>query len=214
MSSFRNIPAELKKPQQWVLWRLEKRNGKTTKVPYDPAKLKRRASSTDSRTWGTFDQAVAAFDNTPSTGVGFVFSADDPYVGVDLDGCRDPETGRIEPWAEAIRDELKSYTEVSPSGRGLHIILKGTLPPGRRKKGAIEMYDSGRFFTMTGEILSGSTERIAERSGVLTDLHTNTFGEANRNQERHSPGVPQEFSDEELAFLSRPADPCWMAVMA
>lgn len=148
-----NIPEELRERRQWVVWRREPRGEKVTKVPYC-ARTGGPASSTDPKTWATFAKALSAsrrFD-----GVGFVFTAQDPYVGVDLDECRDPETGAVAPWAQEIVDRLHSYTEVTPSGAGVHIICRGALPPGRRKAGQVEMYDSGRFFTMTGDLLTDS----------------------------------------------------------
>lgn len=157
LTELTSIPEELRALKGWVCWRLEVRDGKPTKVPYDP-NSGRKASVSDPATWGWFSDAIIAWGETIGkpggmTGMGFVFSASDPYCGIDLDGCRDPETGAIQPWAvEAIR-KLDGYTEISPSGSGIHIIVKGALPPGRRRKGAIEMYDSGRFFCMTGRLL-------------------------------------------------------------
>jgi putative DNA primase/helicase len=146
------IPAELRARPQWVAWKAEVRDGKPTKVPYDP-RTGAKAATDDPRTWASFDVAVRALEIGRYDGVGYVFAADDPYVGVDLDKCRDPETGAVEPWALEIVRRLNSYVEISPSGRGLHIIVRGKLPPGRRRKGPIEMYDSGRYFTMTGNRL-------------------------------------------------------------
>jgi putative DNA primase/helicase len=118
-------------------------------------------------------------------GVGFVFTSGDPYVGVDLDGCRDPGTGEIEEWARRIIGALDSYSEVSPSGSGVHIIGKGTLPPGGRKRGSFECYDSGRFFTVTGEHLDGTPHEIKERGEVLRRLHRRVFGEAEQKSNEH-----------------------------
>ena len=118
-------------------------------------------------------------------GIGFVFTADDPYYGIDLDGCRDPETGEIEKWAKKMIKALDSYSEVSPSGSGVHIIGKGTLPPGGRKRGSFECYDSGRFFTVTGEHLDGTPHEIKERSEVLRRLHRRVFGEAEQKSNEH-----------------------------
>lgn len=146
------IPAELLDLPQWVTWRMELADGKPTKVPYSPA-TGHKASTTDPGTWGSYEQAVWAAASRGHAGVGFVFSADDPYVGVDLDHCRDPDTGAVEAWALEIVRRLDSYTEVSQSGTGLHIIVRGELPPRGRKKGPIEMYMSGRFFCMTGRVL-------------------------------------------------------------
>jgi putative DNA primase/helicase len=157
-----NVPQELTERPQWVCWRLEERQGKLTKVPYTPDGS--RASSTNLKTWSTFDEAMNAYELAGYDGVGFVFSSGDPYVGIDLDKCRDPETGEIAPWAQKIIDRVcEGYSEVSPSGTGVHIIVEGVVRDGGRSRrkvhldgkvvGEIEMYSRGRFFTITGEVL-------------------------------------------------------------
>jgi primase-polymerase (primpol)-like protein len=103
-------------------------------------------------TWGTFDEVAAVLDKYD--GVGFVFCSADPYVGIDLDGCRDPETSEIKAWALEIIQGLVSYAEVSPSGTGVHVIAKAKVPTNVRS-GKVEMYSSERFFTMTGQVLGG-----------------------------------------------------------
>jgi putative DNA primase/helicase len=109
------IPLELRQRPQWVLWKYENRNGKPTKVPYavngDYAKVN------EPSTWATFDEALAT-----GQGVGFVFTPEDPYTGIDLDHVRDPETGLVSPEAWDIVRALDSYTEWSVSGTGLHIL--------------------------------------------------------------------------------------------
>jgi primase-polymerase (primpol)-like protein len=109
-------------------------------------------------------------------GVGFMFHPDDGLAGADLDGCRDPETGRIESWALEIVEELDSYTEASPTGTGLKMFVRGELPPGRRRKGPIEMYDRGRFFTTTGHRLADVPATVNDRQEELTQLHRRVFG--------------------------------------
>jgi primase-polymerase (primpol)-like protein len=150
-----NIPKELTERPQWVCWRYEARGGKKSKVPYTPGTL-RRASSTDLMTWRTFSEALAAYERAepPYDGVGFVFSSADPFAGIDLDGCRDPESGVIEPWADKIiADASEGYVEVSPSGTGVHIIVEGRVRDGGIRRGPIEMYSRDRFFTITGVVL-------------------------------------------------------------
>jgi putative DNA primase/helicase len=144
------IPEELKARPQWVNWRLEKRNGDYTKVPYSSS-TGAMASSTDLLTWSTFNEVLAAYQTRHYDGIGFMFSSGDPYCGVDLDGCRNPETGDVDAWAKEIVDALDGYAEVSPSGRGVHVIVRGTTP--NRRRGNIEVYSSKRFFTMTGRVL-------------------------------------------------------------
>ena len=145
-----NIPKAMKSYCHWVCWRLEERDGEPTKVPYDPA-TGRRASSTDSRTWRSFEEAIAALGVGGYDGLGFMFSSGDPFTGIDLDECRDPETGKLEPWAATIVAEAGGYAEASPSGTGVHIIVRGKGP--NKKRGRVECYSERRFFTMTGRAL-------------------------------------------------------------
>jgi putative DNA primase/helicase len=132
-----NIPGQLTERPQWVCWRLETRDGKPTKVPYTPG-TERRASSTDLMTWRTFDQALAAYEagEPPYDGIGFVFCSADPFVGVDLDDCRDPESGAVAEWAQRIISRVEEgYIEASPSGTGVHVIVEGTAAvAGRRRR--------------------------------------------------------------------------------
>jgi putative DNA primase/helicase len=145
-----NISEELRRRPQWVVWKLEKRNDKPTKVPYI-AQGVGRASSTDLMTWCTFDEAIQALKTGRYSGIGFVFCSADPFVGVDLDGCRDPETGSIEEWAQKIIDSFEDVVllEASPSGCGVHLITRGTCKDGINTK-SVEVYGQDRFFTVTG----------------------------------------------------------------
>ena len=169
------IPAELRGLPQWVVWRWEKRDGRWSKPPRQATNPSRYAKSTDPGTWGTADQALAAYwrksnRHRDADGVGFVLSPDDPYAGIDLDHVRDPDTGKIEPWALDIVRNLDSYSEVSPSGTGLRIMARGGLPDGGRKRGRIEAYDSGRYLTLTGHALPGF-DVIGDRTGELAAFH-------------------------------------------
>jgi putative DNA primase/helicase len=160
-----NIPEQLTERTQWVCWRLEERKGELTKVPYTPG-TRSRASSTDLMTWRTFKEAFAAYEaGEPMKydGIGFVFCSADPFVGIDLDNCRDPERGEVTPWARKIIDRVQDgYVEASPSGTGVHIIVEGTVRDGKTRRdvhvqgevvGRVEMYGRGKFFTTTGETL-------------------------------------------------------------
>jgi len=143
-----NIPEELKLLDQWVCWRFElNKDGKKTKVPYHPSGFKADCSKPNS--WTSFDQAWAGYQSGKYDGIGFEFSHDDPFAGVDLDHCINND-GSLEAWAISIVERLNSYTEKSPSGTGLHIFIKAKLPPGGRKKGYFECYESGRYLTVTG----------------------------------------------------------------
>jgi putative DNA primase/helicase len=169
-----SIPAELVALRQWVAWRPERRGEKTTKIPIAPS-TGHKASTTDAATWGTFGEAMERAAQLDGGGVGFVFTEADGFAGIDLDGCIDPIAGTIAEDALAIVREADSYTERSPSGSGLHIILRGALPPGRSRAGRVEMYDRGRFFTMTGHHLDSTPDAPQERQGALAALHARIF---------------------------------------
>ena len=148
------VPAELKRRHQWVNWKYAWSGKKWTKHPYNP-RSGRKASSTDLMTWSTLDEVLDAYHGGRYDGVGFVFSSADPYVGVDLDGCADPDTGEIALWALQVIEGLGAYTEFSPSGTGVHIIARGKLSRSGRR-GPIEMYSQERFFTVTGNLAGGT----------------------------------------------------------
>ncbi len=145
------IPDYFKIRPQFVGWNAKpKSNGKLDKVPMI-AGTTRNASSTDLLTWRPFEEAYAAYEDGKHDGVGFVFCSGDPFVGVDLDKCRNPETGDIELWAREILESFEApiHVEVSPSGTGIHIITQGVCKDGVNTK-RVEVYGQDRFFTMTG----------------------------------------------------------------
>src|SRR5713101_3670524 len=148
------VPDDLRELDQWVVWRYETRNGRPTKVPYQVTG--ELASSTNASTWTFFESAMECWHRFPRRhdGIGFVFSATDPYCGIDLDNCLDDQSNP-KTWAGPILGGFfDSYMEDSPSGRGVKIWVRAKLPgPGRSKKErgeGIEIYDSGRYFTVTG----------------------------------------------------------------
>ena len=147
-----NLPAELVPLKQWVAWRAEYRPDQSkpwTKVPMATNKPHTRASSTRNYGWGTALGAKIECERRTLDGVGFVLTLADPYVAIDLDKCVTGDA--VEPWASEIVTRFASYTEISPSGTGIRIIGRGTLPGGKgRKCGPVEAYTTGRFVTMTG----------------------------------------------------------------
>jgi putative DNA primase/helicase len=145
-----SIPEELRTRPQWVVWKAV--GEKPDKVPHS-ARTGRRASSTDLLTWSTFQESLQAYENGDYAGLGFVFSSADPYTGIDLDDCVDAD-GEIAGWALAIVRYFDSYTELSATGSGLHIIVRGEVP--NRRKGDVEVYSSKRFFTVSGHIVEVS----------------------------------------------------------
>jgi putative DNA primase/helicase len=145
-----SIPEELRVRPQWVVWKAV--GDKLDKVPHS-ARTGRKASNTDLLTWGTFEEALQAYENGDYAGLGFVFSSADPYTGIDLDDCVDAD-GEIAGWALEIVRYFDSYTELSATGSGLHIIVRGNVP--NRRKGEVEVYSSKRFFTVTGHVVEVS----------------------------------------------------------
>ncbi len=168
------IPDELKVLPQWVRWRWdwdEKRKA-WTKKPIHPSR-NRLASTTNPTTWGTFKDALEGVGRYGTDGIGFVFTADDPYCGVDLDSCRNPERGEVAAAAKSIVRSINSYTEASPTGTGLHTIAKAALPNGVGKKGEwLEIYDRGRYFAFTGAAIEmfGIQERQIEVERLLAEF--------------------------------------------
>lgn len=159
MVEVENIPDALKERPQWVVWRLERRDGKHTKIPYN-ARSGELAKSDDPNTWSSYTEALHVAQQY--TGIGYVFSDDDPFTGIDLDDCI--VDGQLLDWAEHIIVRLASYSEVSPSGTGIKIWVEGKLPSSAKPQkakipesiipanvpGSIEIYSRLRFFTVTG----------------------------------------------------------------
>ena len=171
------IPDDLKALPRWVGWKYESRKGKWAKPPFRCGGAG-KASVTDPAHWGTFAAALDAYRRRGWDGVGFVFAASDPFSGVDLDDCRDAESGRLDPRADRIIRSLDSYTEVSPSGTGVKVVVAGKLPgkPGRREEG-IEIYSDARYFTMTGHRLDGTPREVRDRRDELARLHEEVFSD-------------------------------------
>jgi putative DNA primase/helicase len=177
----RVVPTELTDRPQWVAWRTVDRGGKQTKVPTN-IHSGRNASATDPATWATFDDALAFHAREPeSSGIGFVFTTADPFAGIDLDHCID-ESGVLKPWADAIVTRFPgAYVECSPSGTGLKLFVRGrTLHNGRRSGypepgAAVEMYDRGRYFTVTGDAYGAAPAMIPDANGALGELGVEVF---------------------------------------
>jgi len=193
-----------------VGWKTVQRDGKASKVPFQPDGS-RRASVTDPAHWGRLESV----DQDAVEGVGFVFTAGDPYLGIDLDGCR--ENGRLTTWGLAILEGLRSYAEASPSGTGVHILLKGRLEEGHRW-GAIEVYDRGRYFTTTGRKIRGTPGQVLRRQSALDAILPvlrvlgRTLGRLPQDVKWHdlAAGRWEEHysnqSDADFAFLARAAE--------
>lgn len=149
------IPTELHHIKQWVCWKkLPLENGKVTKKPINPM-TNDNASVSNPNTWSDMMGAIIGAEQYALDGIGFVL--ENGYFGVDLDDC-------TEELKEEFINQLQSYTEISQSGKGIHIICKGEIPKSARTKG-VEIYKGGRFFVMTGNAINDyqiedCTERI------------------------------------------------------
>lgn len=212
---FMDVPWDLRERPQWVCWRLEPRSeqpaGKATKVPYRADGLG-KASSTDSATWCSFDDAAVAVEEGGFDGIGFVLTDDDPFVGVDLDNCRNAETGEIELWAWEVVTALDSYTEVSPSDAGLHVFVRAALPSSGRRRGSIELYQSRRYLTITGARLGYFSTAVEGRQEEIDALYDQTFGSADGEQPHEDTSAaddgraPDRSNAEVLALAFRAPD--------
>ena len=164
-----NMPDEMRMYKNWVAWRLETVGGRETKIPYSPM-TGCKAKSNDASTWSSLRRAAARVEEGGYSGVGFMLSGS-PYVCVDLDDCLDG--GEKEAWAAGIVAALDSYTEVSQSGRGLHIFGRANIERGR-KNDRIEVYPDKRFIAMTGNIYEGRSE-IHDMQAALDALMREHF---------------------------------------
>jgi primase-polymerase (primpol)-like protein len=186
--NFANIPQELKRNDHWVLWKTIIRAGKPTKVPYQTSGAE--SDSTDPNKWSPYADVVAAYQKGGYDGIGYVFDALDPYAGIDLDDCLNAD-GSIKPKAQAICESVDSYSEISPSGKGIKIFLKAKNPVNIQKKDGkfqqgfsskkpeleIEIYYGSRFFTLTGNQLDDYPPTVEDRNSVLTALFKSLFRE-------------------------------------
>ncbi len=164
------VPEALRGHHAWVVWRFIAGGPRRGKLPCDP-RTGQAASCADPATWATFSDAVTAYCHDSYDGIGLQLTP--PIVGVDLDACRHPDTGVIAPSSLAVVHELQSYTEISPSGCGLHVLALGALPAGWRRRPdlGIEAYDGGRFFAVTGQHLPGTPRTVQDRRDVLAAWH-------------------------------------------
>lgn len=158
VTKIENIPEELKALTQWVCW------VGSDKLPKNPA-TGNNAQSNNPNTWGTFPQAVKACETFGFDGVGFMFA--NGYFGVDLDHVLS-DTDFVDEFVET----LQSYTEISKSGDGIHIICKGHLPEGRKRNGAVEMYQKGRYFICTGNLYNEKYKEVRECTESVKVLHS------------------------------------------
>jgi hypothetical protein len=215
------IATELLPLRRWVPWLYKwraGRNGKPGQWAKVPCQINGEpARSNDAATWGDFDPAFLEYSRSHEKWAGIGFMLGEPFAGIDLDGVFDGKAGCYVPWPRSLHEKfaqpeqvpdpgkivcrLRTYAEVSPSGKGVKAIVRATLPPGGRKIGdktaGLEVYESGRFFALTGHVAPGSEQTIAEAGAVVAELHAAIFGhsEAARTNHHHAGCRP---SDEQI----------------
>lgn len=163
--------AELQAHDAWVAWDYvwKEDKEKWDKPPFNPH-TGRLASTADPSTWGTYKQAAARVERDKLAGVGFVLTKDGPFTGIDLDDCRDPETGELQPWAQVAIDFGETYGEASPSGGGLRLFVRGKVDGRKTDAAQVEIYTDGRYLTVTGQHLPGTPTEICEAPRTVAYL--------------------------------------------
>lgn len=206
------IPLEMRTYPQWIVWRYEEQDGaKPTKVPYS-ARTGGLADVTEPQTWTSYDDAVSMLQRHPEwySGLGFVLSDNDPYTFIDLDDPYEiapngqPKHSNPE---EIMRRQIdffnqsQSYAERSPSGKGLHIIMRGAVPSGRRRS-AIEVYSSQRYMTMTGDVYRDAP--IIEENELISVLW-NQIGEGKKAQSMFAGLEIAKYLDDDILKIASTA---------
>lgn len=193
---FNNIPDELKEYPQWVVWKYEQTEGdKPTKVPYN-AKTGYKASPTNNAHWTDFNSAVNAVSLNQYDGLGFVLTENDPFAFIDLDDTEGDEA--LYEKQKVIFDEFDSYAELSPSGKGLHIIVKGSIPQGR-KRSKIEVYSSARYMTMTGNVFRNAP--VKDYNEKLNVLYA-TLGGGTKAKYSYAGSDEAKFTNEQILEMA------------
>jgi primase-polymerase (primpol)-like protein len=162
------VPLALQHFDQWVVWNYLWNGERWRKPPIAPTGYP--CDWRNPENWLAFEQATERYHEEGADGIGFVFTSEDDFCGVDLDKVRDPETGELTPRAEEIVREFASYTEISPSGTGVKIFGLGQLLNPGVHKNWIEVYDCLRFFAVTGHRLEGVPDQVNECQEALERL--------------------------------------------
>jgi len=195
---FDNIPEELRAYPQWICWKAVPKGDRFNKIPIEPGTGK-AARSNDPTTWRSYQEASTYYDANRGklAGIGFVLSAEDPFTGGDIDHCRDPKTGELTGKAKTILQRLDTYSEISPSDTGIRFFCRGTLPGTGKAKDGVELYDRGRFLTITGGWLGNYSGNIEDRQNEIVSLY-HELGGGNGNGSK--PGQnPRGWQDETLS---------------
>lgn len=184
--NYQNIPQELRNLKQWGLFELKwvEARKKNTKIPINPYDGS-AGKSNDPNTWSDFDTAMRALNDIErADGLAFYFA--NGYVGLDIDHI----DSNLEDWRAGDNDPNNlvnkfqdltdnTYMEVSQSGTGIHAIFKGKIPGKRRRKGNYEMYQTGRFFALTGNNIIPDPTIKSMSDDEMKTLYEFLFGKDN-----------------------------------
>ena len=214
---FNGIPEELKQYKNWVLWKfIDKNDGKKpTKMPFKTWKsndltkkgkpMGYMATSTNPEHWDTFENVKKAYEKGGYEGIGFVFG-NTPYCGIDIDHCIDKDG--IKPKAYEIIQKLNSWTEVSPSKTGIHTIIRAEKKVDNAKNpqwdttndtiSGLEIYDTGRYFTMTGFRVGGTPATIEARQAELNEICEIHFEKKEKPIKEHKAKQSLNLSEKEI----------------
>ncbi len=172
-----NIPGDLTTVDRWLGWRWHW-NGKKFDKPPLSVKTGYKCAKNNLEAWVSFDQALSAHQAGRFDGIGFEFEDVDDLAGIDLDDCRNRETGELTEKAKALVAWANSYTEISPSGNGVKIFIRGKLPWGNKANHGVgvEVYETGSYFCVTGQHLEGTPKTTRDCTPILLDLLVFAFG--------------------------------------
>ncbi|OGB26205.1 MAG: hypothetical protein A3I66_00705 [Burkholderiales bacterium RIFCSPLOWO2_02_FULL_57_36] len=190
-----NIPADLANRQQWLLWKFEAKEGQTkpAKMPYYVSGGRRsggQGEERDRQRMATLAVVRRAYERGGWSGVGFGFLPDDGLIGIDIDGAIDPDTGVVTERCANIIKACQSYTEYSPSGKGVHIIVLGTTHINKSNDIGLEIFSGKQYFTFTGSLFPDTPPTLeAIDEGVLRRLHA-TVDEAKEARQAASRPAP------------------------
>lgn len=204
------LPNSIKERPQWITWVLaSKGDRKLAKIPADP-NTGRAINAQDSNNWLSFRDAVAAFRaNVQLSGIGYVLSTNDEVTGIDMDGCRDSESGKVADWAMAHVSQFGSYSEVSPSGTGIRVLVRGKPEAGHpTAQGKREIYSKARFLTITGNCLAEPGELREAPKAVANYIDMMTAEKGRTSQRREvstSSELPSVIGEQRNNILTRAA---------
>lgn len=193
-----SVPKTLVDRNQWICWRYSGER----KPPYDPETGQQR-NPLNPDTWSDFETAIEAYHREDYDGIGFVLTADDPFAGLDFDKVRTPSTGELDEEIESIIERLSSYSEVSPSETGIHTLIQGEIPSDYTNTESIEVYDSERYFTVTGSHLEWTPDSIKERREELESICDQHLTKKSTKTERDHADLPADNGDDEAIEEAR-----------